>query len=159
MTGLPNRRAGDTTRPPDDAHRGNASFWVGLLDIDHFKRINDEHGHDAGDAVICMVGAVLREGLQPDGFVARHGGEEFMLSASDHGAETTRARVERLRTRIAATPVNGFGDAPLHCTVSIGVACWGEREDARSLLSLADRRLYRAKQGGRDRVVTRDDED
>ncbi len=155
LTGLPNRRAGDMhlRERLESARRGGPRFGVGLLDIDHFKRINDQHGHDVGDAVIRMVANVLRDNLDDDGFVARHGGEEFLLSAGADDVASLHARADALRRRIAATPV-ASGGGPLHYTVSIGIAAWGERDDARGLLVLADRRLYRAKQRGRDQVAS-----
>ncbi len=157
LTGLPNRRAGDMhlRERLESARRGGPRFGVGLLDIDHFKRINDQHGHDTGDAVIRMVARLLRETIGEDVFVARHGGEEFLLSADADDAASMHALADALRQRIAATPV-GSGEELLHCTVSIGIAAWGERDDARGLLALADRRLYRAKKAGRNRVVSGD---
>ncbi|MBN8481165.1 MAG: diguanylate cyclase [Xanthomonadales bacterium] len=157
LTGLPNRRAGDLLLRErlESARRGGPSFCVGLLDIDHFKRINDEFGHDTGDAVIRMVAQVLREALGDEVFVGRHGGEEFLLSADCDDLVAMHARADALRRRIAATPV-GTGDLELRCTVSIGIATWGERDDARGLLALADRRLYLAKQRGRDQVASDD---
>lgn len=158
LTGLPNRRAGesDLIRRIGAARRGEGGVCVGLLDIDHFKRINDNHGHDAGDAVLRMVATVLRDALGRDGHATRYGGEEFLVAISAD-IDTARAYFDDLRVRIAATPVEGAGSDGLRCTASIGVACWTPEHDLRSLLSQADRRLYLAKQGGRDRVVADDE--
>ena len=96
---------------------------------------------------------MLRESLDDDGFATRHGGEEFLLSWTGLDARTAHARFEALRERIADTPVHGLGATTLHCTVSIGLAFWSPEHDARSLLAVADKRLYRAKQRGRNQVV------
>ena len=158
LTGLPNRRAGegDLLRRIAGARRGEGPVCVGLLDIDHFKRINDTHGHDAGDAVIKMVAETLRALHGNDVHATRHGGEEFLVAI---GGDLDAARIwfERLRVRIATTPVNGVEGVDLHCTASIGIACWEVGHDLRSLLAQADRRLYLAKQAGRNRVIADDD--
>ena len=158
LTGLPNRRAGesDLQRRIAAARRGEGGVCVGLLDIDHFKRINDTHGHDAGDAVLRMVATILRDALGDDGHATRYGGEEFLVAISGD-IDTARAYFEDLRVRIAATPVDGVGSSGLQFTASIGIACWEAERDLRSLLTLADRRLYLAKQGGRNRVVADDE--
>ncbi len=155
LTGLPNRRAGDRhlLQAIASARATGSGLCIGLLDIDRFKRINDEHGHDAGDATLKMVADVLRNGLGEDGFATRHGGEEFMLSFTGLDQADAFRRYDALRERIAATPVHALDGAVLYCTVSIGLAFWNSPHDARSLLALADKRLYRAKQRGRDRVV------
>lgn len=158
LTELPNRRAGDAhlAEAIERAHSGEGSFSVALLDIDRFKRINDQHGHEAGDAVLKMVASAMRENFDDNAFAARHGGEEFMISCSDQ--QHVHEHFEQLRARIAATPVVQTDTEPLYCTVSIGVASWSDGHDARSLLALADKRLYRAKQQGRNRVVSDDEQ-
>jgi len=130
---------------------------VAMLDLDHFKRVNDTHGHAAGDEVLRAVGRILREQLRRDlDLAGRFGGEEFMVlfpSTREGGAEVA---CERLRRAFADAriPVDG---AELSVTVSIGLAgCERRRETALSLIKRADAALYRAKEGGRDRVCRAD---
>lgn len=158
LTGLPNRRAGesDLLRRIADARRGEGNICVGLLDIDHFKRINDAHGHDAGDAVLRMVAGILLATEGDPVHATRYGGEEFLIAIGGE-LETAHAWFERLRQCISATPVTGIDGVDLHCTASIGIASWRDGDDLRSLLARADRRLYLAKQAGRNRVVASDD--
>lgn len=160
LTGLPNRRAADAYLVETIAQlsAGGGQLCVGLLDVDHFKRINDEHGHDAGDAVLREVAALLTDALGADGFAARHGGEEFLIALTGRPPAAARQAFERLRERIAARGPAGGGERPLRCTASIGLAVWRAPLGPRQLLALADRRLYRAKRRGRNCIVG-DDED
>ena len=125
-----------------------------LLDIDHFKRINDTYGHDAGDAVLREVANVLRESTRPEDLVARHGGEEFVIAlpvaAPDHALD----RAERIRSGLAGRRINANGRS-LRVTASIGLAYAPptRSQTIRALISQADESLYRAKRSGRDRVV------
>jgi diguanylate cyclase (GGDEF)-like protein len=128
--------------------------WL-QVDIDHFKRINDQHGHPAGDAVLRAVAAELRRLLRAGDFVARTGGEEFLIGCVGASVDTARKLGERLREAVAMlrTPVPG-ADEPLACTVSIGISQpfdeWVQWEPA---VRTADQALYAAKAGGRNRVV------
>jgi diguanylate cyclase (GGDEF)-like protein len=131
--------------------------WL-QVDIDHFKRINDSHGHAAGDAVLLAVAGVLTRLVRTDDFVARTGGEEFLVACVDASADTARMLGERLREGVSALRVAApTGDALLTCTVSIGVSqpfsALAQWENA---ARAADRALYAAKAGGRDRVVLPD---
>ncbi len=154
LTGLPNRRAGDAYLPDaiDKARHDGGKVSIGLLDIDHFKRINDEHGHAVGDAVLRAVADMLRRDFGNEVFAARHGGEEFLIVLGGLTADQALERFEQVRSRIAASGVAGG----VRCTVSIGVAHSTEAATPRDLLAMADRRLYRAKRAGRDRVVAED---
>jgi diguanylate cyclase (GGDEF)-like protein len=123
------------------------------IDIDHFKHINDAHGHAAGDAVLQGVAQVLMAHVRACDFVARLGGEEFLVGCSGAPAQAA-ALAERLRLALADQPhpVAGFGQ--LRCTVSIGVSrALAEAGDWEAALREADAALYRAKQAGRNRVV------
>jgi diguanylate cyclase (GGDEF)-like protein len=136
------------------AEREQGRFAVLLLDIDHFKKLNDTFGHPAGDEVLRRVGKVLGKPLlRPGDQAARYGGEEFavILPSTDlAGAETT---AERVRAAIEKASVV-FEGARLSVTASVGVAVWGsDGNDGDSILSAADRALYAAKQAGRNRVV------
>ena len=119
-----------------------------FIDIDHFKRINDSQGHDAGDQVIRGLAQLVRSAVQRDDLFARWGGEEFLLVFRDTPGVKGRVIAERLRERIAAATWPG----DLHVTCSFGVAEWHRGEDLNDGIKRADEAMYRAKQEGRDRV-------
>ena len=122
-----------------------------LLDIDHMKRINDTHGHPAGDAVLRSVAHVLADFSRDNDTAARLGGEEFALLLSGVDGARAAAAAERIRAGVASAQVEGVGRA----TVSVGVAaCPDHAESERELFSASDAALYLAKQGGRNRVET-----
>lgn len=125
---------------------------VVMLDLDHFKRINDTYGHAAGDAVLRMIGNLLREELRKIDAVGRLGGEEFAIVLPGTDAREAALFSERLRQKIASTPAIQ-DDRVLHVTVSIGIALiQAQDKSAESVLSRADQALYHAKVHGRDRV-------
>ena len=119
-----------------------------FIDIDHFKRINDSRGHDAGDQVIRGLAQLVRSAVQRDDLFARWGGEEFLLVFRDTPGVKGRVIAERLRERIAAAT---WPD-DLHVTCSFGVAEWHRGEDLNEGIKRADEAMYRAKKQGRDRV-------
>ncbi|MBO9686924.1 MAG: sensor domain-containing diguanylate cyclase [Mitsuaria chitosanitabida] len=124
-----------------------------MLDIDHFKQVNDRHGHAAGDVVIRALARALKDTSRDVDLPGRFGGEEFVVGLAHTDLEGARHFAERLRERIAAAPVEIPGGAPVTYTVSIGVTVM--REDDAGIedsLRRADAAMYRAKQGGRDRV-------
>ncbi len=124
-----------------------------MLDIDHFKRINDTYGHPNGDIVLQCLAERLRTGLRPDDTLARVGGEEFVLLLPGCDLATAYRRAEQLRQRIAGQPFTMPGHRPLRLTVSIGVAAAGPATaGAGRLLDEADQALYQAKTLGRNRV-------
>ncbi len=123
-----------------------------MMDLDHFKHVNDRYGHAAGDEVLrAFVDRVRAEVRQPDVLI-RRGGEEFLLVMPSTGGDDAHAVAERIRARVAATPIPTQCGADVPLTVSIGVATWVDREDATALEARADAALYRAKDAGRDRV-------
>lgn len=127
-----------------------------MFDIDRFKGINDENGHSAGDAVLCQVGDALARAFPRKGdFVARFGGEEFAVVLRDANLRDATMLAERVRSRLRTTAFAHAGKT-LSVTVSIGVAQLQPGESAARWLDRADRALYRAKDQGRDRVVTDD---
>jgi two-component system, cell cycle response regulator len=156
LTGLPNRRALDEAlaREVARAAREGTALSAVALDVDRFKRVNDEHGHAAGDAVLAEVAARASAALRAGDLLARVGGEE--LTALLPGASLAAAAevAERIRACVAAVPVSAAGCA-LSITVSLGCATLLPGEgDGRALLARADARLYDAKHAGRDRVVS-----
>ncbi len=135
------------------ALRESRVLAVLIADIDHFKRVNDAHGHLVGDAALLGAVTALRSGLRPYDQLGRFGGEEFtvVLPGTD-GAEATGV-AERLRRAVAASPVV-FGDVTVDLSISVGVAVLGEHgHDLTDLLTAADHALYRAKQAGRNQVA------
>jgi diguanylate cyclase (GGDEF)-like protein len=157
FTGLLNRAvfSEQLEREVAVAHRQGGHFAVAMLDIDHFKRFNDTHGHAGGDEALRLVAQTLREACRATDVVARYGGEEFALILP--GVMSARATdlLERFRRVVAVQPIHLPGSTkPATVTVSIGVAIYpDDGEDPTTVLQCADQRLYTAKQQGRDRVV------
>ena len=128
---------------------------VVIIDVDHFKRVNDSYGHLAGDAVLKHVAALLAREVGTAGLVARYGGEEFVILARGLEVGDAVTLAERLRVAVGAAPI-ASPPHEIRITSSAGVAslaCCGASLDRATLLGTADRRLYAAKEGGRNRVV------
>lgn len=125
-----------------------------MVDIDRFKLINDEYGHDAGDTVLREVARVLRESTRLEDLVARYGGEEFVFALPVANLDQAVERAERIRIQLAQRTIQA-GDRPLRMTVSIGLSCnlSGWPRTISGLISAADEALYEAKLNGRNRVV------
>jgi diguanylate cyclase (GGDEF)-like protein len=152
LTGLPNKRAATDAlqRLFAQANRGKAHLAVLMLDLDHFKQVNDQYSHQVGDQVLANVGAVLRTALRDDDFVGRNGGEEFVVLLPDTDLPAARSIAERIRVAIAEIAVPGTGAS---VTVSIGVAVFPDHASTPGRLErLADAALYVAKREGRNRV-------
>lgn len=132
--------------------RRNTPLCVAMLDIDHFKQINDVYGHDVGDLVLQTLGEVLQSHLRPDDLLARMGGEEFAILLPGASLEQSLVVCERLRQTVEATPF-GTDDARLRVTISLGLAVFTENMHADGGLKAADTALYAAKQAGRNKVV------
>jgi diguanylate cyclase (GGDEF)-like protein len=155
LTGLYNRRYFDETlrRELFRAERMRASLAVVMIDLDHFKSMNDTYGHEAGDLVLRTVGRCLREGVRRSDIACRYGGEELVLVLPECDAAAARACAETLRTTVAALALDHGGAALPQVTASFGVALWpAHAEDAHALVQAADRALYAAKHEGRNRV-------
>ena len=156
LTGLPNRRESQVRLEQlvANARRYNEPLSLLMVDIDHFKTINDTHGHPGGDTALCAVadriGASIREG----DVAGRWGGEEFVVALPRTDADAAQLIGERIRFATAALPVLSDPHA-VTVTVSIGVAT-GIDEGSAALVSMADGALYRAKRGGRDQVIAHD---
>lgn len=154
LTGLGNRRALDhwmAERLPR-VERGSP-LCVLLMDLDHFKWVNDRHGHAMGDEVLRRVARELQRSCRGEDLAVRYGGEEFVLAMAGAELEAAAAAAERLRAAVAALPWQALADG-LEVSLSIGVAAAMEGAGAPELFALADRRLYLAKFSGRDRVVS-----
>jgi diguanylate cyclase len=141
LTGVANRRAWEEEflRELARVARSGQPLCIALLDLDHFKAYNDQHGHPAGDRLLKAATAAWQGRLRKTDLLARYGGEEFAVLLPDCELESAMEIAERLRT---AQPEG---------TCSLGVAGWDGREDAAALVDRADRALYAAKQGGRNR--------
>jgi diguanylate cyclase (GGDEF)-like protein len=151
LTGLPNRRAADETLRRMTAHAGRAVSPLGaiLLDLDHFKQVNDLHGHELGDRALGAVGHILTSTLRTSDFAARYGGEEFLVLLPDTDRAAAQAVAEKLRLAIEGADIAGIG--PL--TASFGVASIPQdASEAEQMIRKADRALYAAKGAGRNRV-------
>jgi diguanylate cyclase (GGDEF)-like protein len=124
-----------------------------MLDLDEFKRVNDEHGHPAGDAVLREMARVLKETLRTVDSVGRYGGEAFVIVLPHTSPEEAHATAERIRRKVQGH-VFWVGAKPLNVTVSVGVASYPSPtvDSPASLVREADRALYRAKEAGRNRV-------
>lgn len=154
LTGLPNRASYDDHLAKELARwqrYGNA-FSVAVVDLDLFKRINDQYGHLAGDKVLRLVARVLRKQLRNSDFVARIGGEEFVIIFPETPVADAVAATDKLRVAIASSPFN-FKGVPVPVTMSIGVTQIQPGDDAEQLFTRADEALYRAKGNGRNQVV------
>ena len=156
LTGAANRRTFDERLAHAitcAAHDGDRLSLL-LLDVDHFKRVNDTHGHGVGDDVLRHLVRVASAGCRPGDVVARYGGEEFALILPGADAAEATGIAERVRTDLIAS------DSPVPVTISIGIATLlADATDADGLVAAADAALYRAKAGGRNRSVRAGDAD
>ncbi len=156
MTGLYNRRFVEEFAENLMARAARQGGHLGLImcDLDHFKQVNDEYGHDAGDTVLREVAAVFVRTLRASDLAVRYGGEEFLMVLQDCGPETPMEVAERLRLAIEETRIKLNGGITLRKTVSLGVAEFpGDSNDLWTAVKYADVALYRAKETGRNRVV------
>ena len=152
LTGVGNRRKLELALATEisRAERQGGPLSAIMLDIDHFKRVNDEFGHAAGDKVLVRFGGLLRAQTRPTDIVARFGGEEFVVLMPHTLLASAAAKAEQIRRAIAAEPI---APLPNPVTSSFGVAELAPGERAESFLGRFDAALYRAKEGGRNRVV------
>ena len=159
LTGLHNRRymAGQLDPLVAHANRGGAPAAVLVLDIDHFKRINDTFGHDAGDEVLTEFAVRLATNVRAVDLPCRFGGEEFVVVMPDTRVADASVIADRIRAQVAGTAFSVMGGREsLSVTISIGVAATtGDHDSTDALLKRADEALYEAKQTGRNRVIAR----
>lgn len=155
LTKVHNRRYLDERLEEETSYasRHDRDLAVIMLDIDHFKQFNDQHGHKAGDAVLRFVAKLLRSTLRPEDLLARYGGEEFCVVARGLDCESATRLAERVREAIAGLHVP-FAGQTLFVSASVGIASRRQRRDpsANRMLADADLALYRAKDEGRNRV-------
>ena len=134
------------------AKRGNLSLVLAIIDIDHFKKVNDIHGHGVGDEVIKRLAGLLRQGLRSSEIVGRVGGEEFAVTLGGTGIDQAIERLNALRQEFSDT-AHRVGDAVLQTTFSCGMAAFPSFPDVKSLSKAADEALYAAKEAGRNRIA------
>jgi diguanylate cyclase (GGDEF)-like protein len=155
LTGLGsrNRMMEAVEREAAQRDRYGRSFCVALGDIDHFKRVNDTHGHAAGDRVLAMVGAAIRDTVRAGDEAFRYGGEEFLVVLKNADLAAGIHVTERLRQAVARHPVTLDDGTAVEVTISFGIAVARPGEAAAAVVAAADRALYAAKAAGRNRVV------
>jgi diguanylate cyclase (GGDEF)-like protein len=156
MTGLPNRRAAESRLREEIAHarRHNQSFVLGLVDLDHFKLINDRYGHRVGDETLASFAKVFVEHLRAEDWVARWGGEEFLVCLHVGEVEQAETIFERLRETLKHQAFD-TSVGPIYLTLSVGLSQFDlEKGTQDSLLANLDSNLYEAKSRGRDRIVS-----
>ncbi len=150
LTGVANRRAFDIRLAEATTRAASGTpFALVMIDVDHFKRVNDRYGHPAGDAVLRWLGSTLRSAARQDDLVARYGGEEFVALLAGSRAAGAAAWAERVRVQVATGPA----PVPSGVTISAGVAAWLPGDGVADGVGRADAALYAAKAAGRDRVV------
>ena len=153
LTGMQNRRYFDDALAQylEEFRRIERPVGLMVLDLDHFKLVNDTHGHDVGDDVLRAIAQCLREFTRYHDVVARLGGEEFAVVAPNMDLETLGKFADRIRHAISQLTI-ASGNVRLRVTTSVGVAVWDGREDGDAFYKRADRALYEAKRQGRNRV-------
>ncbi|MBX7255310.1 MAG: diguanylate cyclase [Candidatus Hydrogenedentes bacterium] len=160
LTGLPNRRGANEVFAREflRADRTQRTNAVLVVDIDHFKRINDTFGHDAGDAVLVNVAHTLSGGVRKIDLCARWGGEEFLVLLTETDLVAALEVAERLRSRVIALRTR-FNDTDIGATISIGLALCQKGEGVDSCIGRSDGCLYRAKEAGRNQIWYQDGAD
>lgn len=154
LTQLPNREAWQERLGFEYQRwqRYGHHLTVGVLDIDYFKRVNDGYGHKAGDRVLQLVARALRDRLRTTDFIARFGGEEFVVLLPETPTDVAKTVLDSLRTHIAGLPFHFRGD-PVSVTFSAGLAEFLDGDDEDTVFDRADKALYMAKDAGRDQVM------
>ena len=159
LTGLHNRRymAGQLEALMRRSAQGGEPVSVLVIDIDHFKKVNDSFGHDVGDEVLAEFAVRLASNVRAIDLPVRHGGEEFVVVMPDTDLEDARRIAERIRLHVAGAPFRVMGgDELLAVTISIGVACSaGEGDTPQAIVKRADEAVYEAQSRGRNRVIAR----
>jgi diguanylate cyclase len=160
LTETLNRRAAQehVNQALEQSRQSHVPLSVLLLDIDHFKEINDRYGHEVGDQVLVSIAALLRQHVRGHDMVARWGGEEFLILLRATGAPTALAVAERLIRVISATPIH-IGTTTIFCNVSIGIATTTtDPTTSATLIRSADHAMYHAKRTGRNRAIAHEEQ-
>jgi diguanylate cyclase (GGDEF)-like protein len=137
------------------ARRYGGALAFAMVDIDHFKQVNDQHGHQVGDRVIKSLSRLLTERLRRSDIVGRYGGEEFAVIMTEASAEQAREVMDQVRQAFQQIAFTARRGDSFHCAFSCGVAQFPGFDDVDSLTHAADDAMYEAKRGGRNRVVVR----
>lgn len=157
LTGLPNRRSA-MLRLKDvvaESNRFGETLSCIVIDVDHFKNVNDTYGHDNGDIVLVEVAKIFSKNARSYDMVSRMGGEEFLVISTRSNRSDALHLAQRLRSAVEKTPMELADGQTVHITISVGVASWEkEYEEGGNLIKAADNALYRAKRNGRNRVET-----
>ncbi len=153
LTGMHNRRYFDDAMNEylDQFRKIDKPIGLMILDLDHFKKVNDTYGHDVGDEVLRQIARCLQEFTRYHDVVARLGGEEFAVVAPNMSRESLFKLADRIRYAISSLNIKS-GNVQLRVTMSIGLAIWDHKETAEELYKRADMQLYQAKRTGRNRV-------
>ena len=154
LTGLPNRAAYEVQLGEElmKRSRGGRSLSFIICDVDHFKHINDNYGHIAGDKVLQLIASTLKKNLRETDFIARYGGEEFVILLPGTPADAAAGVAEKLRASIEACPFNFRGER-VSITMSFGISEFRALESTEMVFERADKALYQAKRSGRNRAV------
>jgi len=154
LTGLYNRQAilGKLRELINRAKRYKEDFSLSMLDIDHFKRVNDRYGHLTGDEVLEKIAALIRRNIRDTDIAGRYGGEEFIIILPLADLSSAMVVAERIRNIIENAEMKDSAGNVFVITVSQGLSSWEQGEDAYSLISRTDEALYKAKENGRNRV-------
>ncbi|WP_114416204.1 diguanylate cyclase [Marinospirillum perlucidum] len=153
LTGLLNRNVmeRDLGEELEHVRRSGRDFSVAMLDLDHFKAVNDNHGHTFGDCILLQLATTLEASLRPYDRIYRYGGEEFLVLLQDTPLDEAMPVLERLRAEVAATPM-GDKTQKINISISLGVAAASSFSQVQDLVEAADQALYAAKESGRNRV-------
>ncbi|PKY11272.1 hypothetical protein B1757_05665 [Acidithiobacillus marinus] len=157
LTGLLNRRGlkAAFARESARAQRQNQPLAVAIVDLDHFKQVNDQYGHDLGDRVLQGMARILQNTLRANDVITRYGGEEFVLLMPETSAEEAKRILERLQL-LLGQQLFETRDKPLQVSFSAGVTCWQKNSSQEQMIAEADQAMYRAKKAGRKRIFMAD---
>lgn len=156
LTGLPNRRKMLRRLKAEFGSRSEI-LKLAMIDVDFFKRINDEHGHLIGDEILIAIGNLIEVNVGELGHIARWGGEEFLVVFSQADEDTVQTCLEKLIQSVASTGFDGYDQREIKTSVSIGLSRYKDGDTIDSLITRADDALYRAKRSGRNRLVLQKD--